>query len=187
MIAALAEDPALQLALSGATALLFLSAAVHKLRGFGDFRTALGAYDVLPAAALGPAAGALAAAEVAIGVGCLLPGVAPAACIAGAGLLALYSGAIALNLSRGRRSIDCGCGGPGGRRPISAGLLARNAALAALLLLAALPAGARPIVWLDAVTAVSLLAALALLHAALDVALANAARLRLEEGPAWTR
>jgi hypothetical protein len=186
VIGALAVDPALQLALYGAAALLFLSAAAHKLRDLAGFRSALGAYALLPASALAPAAATLAAAEVAVGTGCLIPFVAPAACLAGAGLLAVYSGAIALNLARGRRSIDCGCGGPGGRRPLSAGLLARNAALAALLVLAAFPAGARTLVWLDAFTCVSLLIALALFHAALDVALANAARLRWEGAPSWT-
>jgi hypothetical protein len=42
------------------------------------------------------------------------------------------------------------------------------------------------LVWLDALTAVFLLAVMALLHAALDVALANAARLRFEGVPSWT-
>lgn len=186
MIGALPGDPALQLALHAGAALLFLAAAVHKLRDLSDFRAALGGYGVLSERALAPAAAALVTAETAVGAGCLIPGAAPAACLAGAGLLALYSGAIAWNLARGRRSIDCGCGGPGGRRPLSRGLLARNALLTALLLLAALPAGARVLVWLDALTAVFLLAVMALLHAALDVALANAARLRFEGVPSWT-
>jgi hypothetical protein len=184
--AALVADPVLQLALHGGAALLFFSAAAHKLRDLAGFRATLDAYGVLPAPALAPAAAALAAAEIAVGGGCLVPRIAPAACLAGAGLLALYSGAIALAWARGRRLIDCGCGGPGGRRPLSPGLLARNAALTALLLLATLPAGARTLVWIDAFTAVSLLAVLALLHAALDVALANAARLRWEGVPSWT-
>jgi hypothetical protein len=171
-------DPALQLALRVAAALLFVAAAAHKLRDVDGFRQALAVYAILPAPAVAPAAAALIAVEIAVGIGCALPAAAPGACLAGIGLLALYSGAIALNLARGRRRIDCGCGGPGGRRPLSPGLVARNAALGALLLLAALPAGGRTLVWLDALTIAFVLAVLVLLHAALDVALANAARLR---------
>jgi len=177
-------DPALQLALRLAATLLFLAAAAHKLRDAGRFRHALAAYEILPAAAVAPAAAALIAAEVAVGIGCGVPATAPAACLAGAVILALYSGAVAFNLARGRRLIDCGCGGPGGRRPLSLGLVARNAALGGLLLLAALPAAERALVWLDALTGACLLAVLVLLYAALDVAVANAARLRTLEAPA---
>jgi hypothetical protein len=175
---ALLRDPALQLALHAAAALLFLGAAAHKLRDFAGFRAALEAYAVLPAAAVPAAAAALTAGEAVLGVACAVPGVAAGACLAGALLLAVYGGAIALNLARGRRWIDCGCGGPGGRRPLSPALVARNAALVAGLLLAAPPAAARSLVWLDAVTAAGLLLTLGLLHAALDVALANSARSR---------
>ena len=42
----------------------------------------------------------------------------PHAAAAAALLLALYAGAIGVNLARGRRDIDCGCGGPASRQPI---------------------------------------------------------------------
>lgn len=178
MSGAIGIDPVVQLALRSGAALLFLSAAVHKLRDLAGFRAALAGYRLLPRRALAPAAAGLAVAEIAVGAACLVPALAAAACLAGAGLLALYAGAIAFNLARGRRAIDCGCGGPGGRRPLGAGLAFRNAALVALLLVAALPATARPFVGLDAVTGAGWLAALVLLYAAADVALANAARLQ---------
>ena len=47
-------------------------------------------------------------------------------------LLALYAGAMAVNLARGRRDLDCGCAGPGVRRPVGEGLLIRNGALIAV-------------------------------------------------------
>jgi len=187
MTADAVTDPALQLALRGGAALLLVAAASHKLRDLGAFREVLRAYGLLPGWALAPVGAALAGAEAGVGVACLAPGLAPAACAAGAGLVALYSSAIAYNLARGRRSIDCGCGGPGGRQTLSGSLLARNAVVVALLLAAAVPAADRPLVWLDAITAGGLLAALALLYAAADVALANAARFRAEGVPAWTR
>jgi hypothetical protein len=99
-------------------------------------------------------------------------------------MLFTYSAAIAMNLARGRRDIDCGCGGPGGARPLSGGLLARNAALIVLLLLSTLPEGERALVWLDALTATALLVTLVLCYAALDVVFANSARGGLQENPA---
>jgi len=177
-------DPAIQLALHGAAALLFGSAAVHKLRDPAGFRSALDAYELLPGAALAPCMAALIAAEGAIAIGCALPATAAAACLAGASLLALYSVAIGINLVRGRRAIDCGCSGPGGARPLRADLLVRNAGVAGLLCIAALAPGSRPLTWLDAATITGTIATLALLYAALDVAAANAARLHAQEVPA---
>ncbi len=174
----MSADPVVAMALRAGAALLFAAAAAHKLRDLPAFRAALAGYRLLPATALAPAAWAFVGVELAVAVGCLVPALAPRACVAAAGLLALYALAIAVNLARGRRGIDCGCGGPGGRRPLGIGLVLRNLALAALLLGAALPSGPRPLVWLDAVTATTLLGAIALLYAASDVALANAARLR---------
>lgn len=171
-------DPVVGLALRGALAWLFVASAWHKLRDLPGFRTALAGYRLLPAPALGVAAAGLAALELAIGLACLWPAAAPTACRAGALLLALYSLAIACNLARGRREIDCGCGGPGGRRPLGIGLVLRNGVLVALLLLASLRASPRALLALDAVTAAGLLGVLALLHAGWDVALANASRLR---------
>jgi hypothetical protein len=181
---AVALDPLVSLVLRAAASLLFLSAALHKLRHPALFRAALAGYRLLPARVLPAAGGLLAGAELAVGAGCLLPTWAPAACLGGAGLLLLYAGAIAVNLRRGRGGIDCGCGGPGGPRPLAPGLALRNALLAALLGIAALPAGGRSLVWLDAVSGAGLLAALVLLYAAADVALANAARLRDAEAAA---
>lgn len=171
-------DPALLLALRAAAALLFGAAAVHKLRSATDFRAALADYALLPAAAIAPVAGGLIAAEGAIAIGCLLPGSATTACLAGALLITAYGVAIAINLARGRRSIDCGCGGPGGARPLRADLPLRNAAVAGLLCIASLAPSARPLVWLDAATVAGATATLALLYAALDVAAANTARLQ---------
>jgi hypothetical protein len=186
MIRGFFVDPVVQGALHAGAALLFGAAAFHKLRDPAGFRASLAGYRLLPARALPMVAAGLALAELALAAGCLAPATAPAACLAGAVLVVAYAGAVAANLARGRRAIDCGCGGPGGRRPLSGGLVVRNVVLAALLVLAALPAGARSLVWLDALSLAGLFAVLALVYAAADVALANAARLRDAGGPAWS-
>ncbi len=178
-------DPAVQGGLHGFGALVLGAAALHKLREPAAFRTALAGYDLLPAAWAPTAARLLAWGEAALAVALLLPGTGPLPALAAAGLLALYSAAVTWNLARGRAQIDCGCGGAGGERPLGADLVLRNAALAGALLAAALPAAPRTAVWLDVVTALGVAFGLALAHAAFDVALANAARLRTRRGPAW--
>ncbi len=186
MIRGLFVDPAVQGALHASAALLFGAAALHKLRDPAGFRASLAGYRLLPARAVPTVAAGLVLSELALAAGCLAPATAPAACLAGAVLVVAYACAVGVNLARGRRAIDCGCGGPGGRRPLSAGLVVRNVVLAALLVLAALPAGARSLVWLDALSVAGLAALLALVYASADVALANAARLRDAGGPAWS-
>ncbi|MFQ5417063.1 MAG: MauE/DoxX family redox-associated membrane protein, partial [Myxococcota bacterium] len=95
MIGEVPFDPVVQRALHAAAALLFLSAAGHKLRDPSAFRRALAGYRVLPERAVSSAAAVVVALEFAIAIGCVVPGVAAAACLAGAGLLAAYTLAIA--------------------------------------------------------------------------------------------
>jgi hypothetical protein len=179
VIAALGPaDPAVHHLLRVAGALLFGAAALHKLRNRRAFREALAGYRLLPRALLAPAALALPALEGALAGALLTPGLARAGALAGAGLLSVYAAAIAANLARGRRRIDCGCGGPGGRQTLGPGLLWRNAGLVALFWLAARPVAARPWTWIDGVTVLAGVATLALVYASLDVLLANRERSR---------
>jgi hypothetical protein len=94
-----------------------------------------------------------------------------------AGLLAVYTGAIAINLARGRRDIDCGCAGPALREPLSGWLLGRNGILLAAALACLVPLRPRPLVWVDALTVTGAVAALAAFYGALDRLVANAPRL----------
>lgn len=180
----LAIDPALHTTLRVALALLFLAASRHKWGGLAAFRSAVARYRILPERATGPAALGLAAGELGIGLALLVPGLATIAGSAAAWLLALYSAAIAVNLARGRRQIDCGCLGSGARRPLSEALLARNALLLLGAGLCALPVAERPLVWMDALTVAGGVTALALLYGASDAALVNAPRLHASKGSA---
>jgi hypothetical protein len=145
-----------RLALAG----VFAAAALHKWRAPSAFAAAIAAHHLVPDRSTAVLACALAAAETALVVGLLVPASAPTAACSAAALLALYSGAVAINLARGRREIDCGCSAR--PQPLSVGLLARNALLAAVALTAALPASARELSWVDALSAAAGLAALAL-------------------------
>lgn len=170
-------DPALRTALHAGLALLLLDAAVHKLRDLRGFREALAGYRIVPAPGVMPAALGLAAAELALVPALLAPGLGAAPALCAAALLVLYAAAIGVNLARGRRDIDCGCSSRALRGSLHGGLVARNLGLAGLALVAALPAGARTLHWVDGVTIAGAVAAGALLYAAADRALANAPRL----------
>jgi hypothetical protein len=121
---------------------LFIAAAIAKLIDFGHFQATLGAYLLIPERLAMPAASALIAAELAFGAAALVTGVTgwtlPLAGIAA--LLALYAGAMAINLRRGRDHIDCGCLAFGARRAtIGWSLVVRNLLLALVALTVALP------------------------------------------------
>jgi hypothetical protein len=170
-------DPAVGLTLRAGLAGLFLWAAAHKLRDLAAFRRAVAAYALLPPRVVAAASLLLAGAEVLIGLGLLHPASDAQAALAAAAVLVLYSGAIGINLLHGRRDIDCGCAGPARSQPLTPGLVARNGALIAAALGAALPAAARPLVWLDGMTVAGCVAAGALLSTAAGEALAAAPRL----------
>jgi hypothetical protein len=170
-------DPVISLSLRAFLAVVLAVAAVHKLRDLRVFHAAVAGYDLLPPRAVALAAPLLAGAELALAAGLLVrPHAAPPA-LGAAVLLLVYAGAILVNLRRGRRDIDCGCAGPGRRRPLGAGLVARNGVLAAAALAAALPAAGRAPTWLDVSTIAFAAAALALLYMAVDGLLANAPRI----------
>lgn len=160
MIATLASDPVVDLVLRGALATLFASAALHKLRDVAAFREIVRAYRLAPDAAV-PAAPAIAVAEIVVAMLMLLPAMRPAAGLGAIGLLALYSAAIAINLHRGRRTIDCGCGALAARQPISEGLLVRNAVLMIAALAMLSPPAPRAWIWIDWLTVAGGVAVLA--------------------------
>ena len=137
----------LELVLRAALALLFASAAWHKLRDLAGVPR--GAARLSPAAApsLVPvAAPALAGAELAVAVGAAGAGAGARRRRCGAlALLALYAVAIAVNLARGRRDDRLRLRRPGARQPLSEWLLARNALLVAAALSALGRAAPRPL------------------------------------------
>jgi len=148
-------DPAIEVVLRGGLAVLFSFTAFEKAGDFGKFRAAVVGYALLPERFASVTAVVLASCEASLGVALVTPaafGLRGAALVASATLLALYGAAIAVNLARGRRDIECGCAGPAARQPLSEWLLARNALLVAMALGCLGGAASRPLVWIDALT-----------------------------------
>jgi hypothetical protein len=168
-------DPSVSLLVALAFAALFGSAAVTKLRAPAIFVATLADYRIVPRA-LVPTTGALVITlEGAVALGLVLPATRAVCALAGAGLLLVYGAAIAINLVRGRREIDCGCSLQ--RRPIGRWMVVRNVSLAAALLVCAVPISERALGIADAVTIGAGLFVLILLYASLD--------LLLGRKPAW--
>ncbi|MGI9252045.1 MAG: MauE/DoxX family redox-associated membrane protein [Pseudohongiellaceae bacterium] len=147
-------DPTIAVALRVGFALLFFSAAVSKLDA-ARFRAVLEAYRLLPASLSGVTARLLLALELSLALGWALAALAALAAsmpglpqelpqelsygllqelpqltaLATVLLLALYTAAIVINLWRGRRQIDCGCGFARSGQQLSWGLVLRNLVL----------------------------------------------------------
>lgn len=166
-------DPVIDVALRASLAVLFAAAATHKARDPRRFRATVAAYRLLPAVLATPAALVLCASEIGVAMALVTPGARSAGLLGAALLLALYAGAIGINLGRGRRDLDCGCAGPTVRRPINGWLVARNAIFAAFALAGLAPVAPRPLVWVDALTILGSTATLAALYASVDRMLAN--------------
>jgi putative oxidoreductase len=128
---------------------VFLLAGLAKLADRKSFETAMIQYGLLPPRLVRPATQALPLLELG-GGGLLLVGLGLVfVSTAVAGALVLFSVAVAANLVRGK-SFDCGCRAPGAPRKIGWGLIARNAMLVAMGVLAA--SEAPPVLALDRLT-----------------------------------
>ncbi|SEE48654.1 MULTISPECIES: MauE/DoxX family redox-associated membrane protein [Pseudomonas] len=166
-------DPIFIIASALAIAVLLASAATHKLRAPARFARQLADYQLLPDALVRPGARVIPAIELAIAFALLVPACRSWAALSAASLIALYAAAIAINLWRGRRDIDCGCAGPDQAQPLRPVLLLRNSALVGLALLASVLPVARDLGFFDGFVTVAASAVALLIYAAADGLLAN--------------
>ena len=175
-------DPAIEHVLRGSLALLLASGAIGKARDLPRFRAVVEGYEILPARLAGAAALGFALAEGALAAALVAPLARGAALVATAALFALYAVAIAVNLGRGRREIDCGCGGAAAHVPLSGWLLARNAGLVAMALACRAGTTERALGLLDGFAIAAAIAVLACLWIAVHGLLAHEAELhRMQE------
>jgi uncharacterized membrane protein len=171
-----AIDPAVALLLAGALAAIFAWSGAVKAVDLERFEGAAAKYRLLPRAVEKHVAWAVPLCEWAGAAGLLNPSTRTCAAVGLLLLLCLFTGAIGINLVRGRTNIDCGCFGPALRQDLSAWLLARNAVLMVLAALVATPTGRRPIEWMDWATIGCGGATLVLLYASANYALGNMPR-----------
>ncbi len=173
-------DPVVLRTCQASAAIVFGAAAVSKLMDVRRFAGALGGYGLLPLGLVRPAAWALALAELAVAVMLPLDATRTVAAFGALLLLALFAGAIGINLWRGNRDIDCGChafgrAGPARRGSLSGWHLGRVALFAALVVPVLLDAGTREVLWFDYFTVLGGLACASGLFFVIDALLANRA------------
>jgi hypothetical protein len=131
-------DPLVAWIAAAALAALLAHAALAKFADLAMVEQHLAAYRV-PYRLLGLLSRALPATELLAALLLLSP-LRSAGAVLAALLLLAYAAAMGWQRAHGRR-LDCGCGGA--PLPVSWALVARNAVLAAIALLAALPVGER--------------------------------------------
>jgi len=161
-------DPAFGYLIVLGIALLFAVAGSHKLRSLSRFTEVFAAYGVLPEGGARRTAWLIACVELATAAGLLWETSRGWALIAALVLLVAYASAMAFNLARGRRELDCGCGAAGQRRSIAAWMVWRNGVLALLVGIAALPWSPRTLDAADLLTIGGGLAASLMLYLAID-------------------
>jgi hypothetical protein len=159
-------DPVIELSIGLALALLFAAAAWHKASDRIRFHATLRGYGLLPRWFVAPVARFLPLLEASIAVALLVPPTRPTAALAAIALLTAYTLAIAANLARGRRDIDCGCFASSGRVPLSSWLVTRNVLLIVAASVVVMPVRTRTVLWIDAVTIATALITITLLWAA---------------------
>jgi hypothetical protein len=125
-------------------ALVFLSAAFGKARHRLAFQGVVVNYRLIPEIAVPAFALLLPLVEATAAAG-LLVAPPPWPEIGGAALLMLFAAAMGINITRGRRHIDCGCFQSALKQTLNWTLVARNSGLAVLLAVpASVPDGALP-------------------------------------------
>ena len=134
------RDPIVVAACSAAAALVLAHALWPKLRDFSGFWGAVSAYRLVPDAWSRWVALAYVGAETASVAALVAAPLHPGAALLAACVVVLASGAVGINLLRGRRDIRCGCGSDADSLRLSKGLLLRNLGLLAVLVLAAITA-----------------------------------------------
>lgn len=123
--------------------IVFVEAGLAKLRHRDLVPGVIANYRLVPEALVIPLAGALPVVELSLGLGLIASVFAGGALrmlgLLAAALLVAFAGAMAINIRRGRQSIDCGCGRSHLRQPLGWGLVLRNLVLALLVGVQAVP------------------------------------------------
>lgn len=174
-------DAVVARAIGAALSVVLLAGAWQKLRDRELFQAALENYQLLPESWLRPVATALPLLELAAGALLLPASTRTLGAFLAAVLLLVVTGAVAINLLRGRRDIDCGCGGLSahvGEQTLSWGLVVRNSLLMGAVLASLPDAETRTLVWMDYLSAGGTTLALLGLYVSANQLMANHPRLQ---------
>jgi Methylamine utilisation protein MauE len=176
IMGAMILDPAIGILIVASIALLFASAAVHKLRDLKRFDEIFTAYGLAPMNAGSRISWIVPMLEMTVAAGLIVKVSRLYAAALGIIMLSGYAVAIAVNLRRGHRDLACGCGGPDERRTIAAWMVWRNVLVALAVAAIFAPWSARQLSITDALTIAFGLLTIALVYLCIDQLFGNAQR-----------
>jgi hypothetical protein len=168
-------DPAFGYLIIAGIALLLTTAGAHKARDLARFAEAFAAYRVLPEAFARRVAWLIPSLELGLAASLLWEPSRRAAAVAAIAVLMAYASGLGINLVRGRRDLDCGCGTARDRRPIAGWMVWRNLMLAAVVGITVLPWSPRAFTLIDLLTVMGGLLVGVSLYAAVDRLLGDVA------------
>jgi hypothetical protein len=168
-------DPAFGYLIIAGIALLLTAAGAHKLRDLARFAEVFAAYRVLPEAFARRVAWLIPSLELCVAASLLWEPSRRAAAVAATAVLIAYASGLGINLVRGRRELDCGCGAASDRRAIAGWMVWRNLMLAAVIAITVLPWSPRSFTVIDLLTVMGGLVAGVTLYAAVDRLLGDVA------------
>lgn len=168
-------DPIVTRACASLIAVILLVGGWQKFRDLELFTAAAENYRLLSAELVRPVALLIPAAELTAGITLLFPETCVLGAVLAAAILLTVTAAVAINLLRGIRDIDCGCGGSSSQT-ISWALVARNLVLVLLTIPAAQQGISRTLVWGDYFTLVAGVLALVGLYLCTNQLLNNSTR-----------
>ena len=160
-------DPALSLLALSLLSVIFVAAALAKLRTLDMFQGVVEQYHLLPRPLVRPFAYTLPVVELGAALGLLLPVTRVPAAAVLIFLLLAFAAAMVINLARGRSDIDCGCFIGVHKQRISWPLVVRNLVLAGFGLTLFAGGTGRSLVALDGFTIIVAAASLLLLYEAI--------------------
>ena len=149
----MAIDPIILVSCSLILSYVFVDASIHKWQNLEEFKSTLGNYQILPESLMGAFVYSIPVVELLCGIALLIPYSTHLAASFGAVLLLMYMFAIGINLLKGRRTIDCGCGGTEQKQAISEWLILRNGILLFFAYIVMTAVQSRELAWLDWVVA----------------------------------
>jgi len=174
----LLQDPVVSWVVSAALAAIFLIGAITKIVDFDRFVGTVQNFGVLPRGAGSVASLVVVALEVGSAAMLLIPQYRIVGGLLGLTLMIVVTGAVLVNLIRGRANIDCGCGGAKGQR-LSMGLLYRNTSMMlGLVGVMILNPSVRQLTAEDAIICTAGIVTMCAIYFAANQVLANSARLR---------
>lgn len=142
-------DPVIPITCSLILSYVFVVASFHKCQNIAGFKQTLSDYQVVPDSLLSLFVYSIPAVEMITGIALLIPISSGLAATSASALLCIYIFAIGINLFKGRRTIDCGCGGTEQKQNISEWLLLRNCLLLFLAYCITASVQARQLFWFD--------------------------------------